>query len=404
MRQNNGETVLTVSQLTKQIKSCLEDKFVDIWVTGEISNYTKHSSGHHYFTIKDDKAELSCTLWRTTAAGIKVNLKDGMKVVLYGDVGVYMLRGRYQLSVKWIVEEGVGKLELKFRELKERLLSEGLFDEQHKKPLPKYPKSIGIVTSLTGAAVRDMINVLRRRMPSCRIIICPTAVQGPGAANEIADRIGMLNSYGRIDLMIVGRGGGSLEDLWAFNEEAVARAIFDSEIPVISAVGHQVDYTISDFVADLRAPTPSAAAEIAVPDYGDVLSQIRDMSQRLHGGIARTIEDLRYRVERASESYLFRKPEEMLRGVQQRVDDLHTRVVGAMQYRIERAQNRLELINEKLGALSPRAVLDRGYSVCRTYPGLEIIRKSSQVAESDGIKVELSSGSIIGTVNETIDD
>lgn len=404
MKQSDNSTVLTVSQLTQQIKALLEGKFVDVWVTGEISNYTRHSSGHHYFTIKDDKAEISCILWRSIAMSIKVRLKDGMKVVLYGDVSVYQLRGRYQLNVKWVVEEGIGKLELKFRELKERLLKEGLFDESHKKELPAFPSTIGIVTSPTGAAVRDMINVLRRRMPSCRIVLCPVAVQGPGAENEIADGIKMLNDFGEVDLIIVGRGGGSLEDLWAFNEETVARAIYSSNIPVISAVGHQVDYTISDFVADLRAPTPSAAAEIAVPDFREIDVQVRDMVARLRSGVGRTIEILRMRVEQASRSYLLRKPEEMLRGLQQTVDELHSRLTKAAELKIERYQSRIKLVDEKLKALSPRAVMRRGYSVCRTYPGLEIVRRFDQVKADDRLKIELSIGSILGKVDKTAED
>jgi exodeoxyribonuclease VII large subunit len=404
MKQSDDSTVLTVSQLTRQIKALLEGKFVDVWVSGEISNYTRHSSGHHYFTIKDDKAELSCTLWRSIATSIKVRLKDGMKVVLYGDVSVYQLRGRYQLNIKWVVEEGIGKLELKFRELKERLHKEGLFDESHKKKLPAFPSAIGIVTSPTGAAVRDMINVLRRRMPSCRIVLCPVAVQGPGAENEIADGIRMLNDFGKIDLIIVGRGGGSLEDLWAFNEETVARAIYSSSVPVISAVGHQVDYTISDFVADFRAPTPSAAAEIAVPDFREIVVQVSEVVTRLRSGVGRTIEILRMRVEQASRSYLLRKPEEMLRGLQQTVDEFHSRLTNAAELKIERYQSRMELVDEKLKTLSPSAVMQRGYSVCRTYPGLEIVRRFDQVKADDSLKIELSVGSIFGKVDKTAQD
>ena len=404
MNKADNSTVLTVSQLTQQIKALLEGKFVDVWVTGEISNYTRHSSGHHYFTIKDEKAELSCTLWRSVATSIKVRLKDGMKAVLYGDVSVYQLRGRYQLNVKWVVEEGIGKLELKFRELKERLLKEGLFDESHKKELPAFPSAIGIVTSPTGAAVRDLINVLRRRMPSCRIVLCPVAVQGPGAENEIADGIRKLNDFGGVDLIIVGRGGGSLEDLWAFNEETVARAIYSSGIPVISAVGHQVDYTISDFVADLRAPTPSAAAEIAVPDFREIDAQVREMATRLRSGVDRTIEILRTRVEQASRSYLLRKPEEMLSGLQQTVDEFHSRLTNAAQLRIERYQSRMKIADEKLKALSPSAVMQRGYSVCRTFPGLEIVRRFDQVKADDRVKIELFVGSVLGRVDKTAKD
>ena len=279
--------VFTVSQLTRRIKNLLEPEFTDVWVSGEISNYTKHSSGHHYFTLKDGKAELSCTLWRSTASTIRLKLQSGMKAVLYGDVNVYELRGRYQLNVKWIVEEGVGQLELKLRELRERLDSEGLFDESHKKALPRFPATVALVTSPTGAAVRDMINIIRRRSPSCRIILCPVAVQGPGAELKIAEGIRIVHEHGQADVMIVGRGGGSIEDLWSFNEEVVARAIFESEIPVISAVGHQIDYTIADLVADLRAPTPSAAAEIALPDRGEMEEKLTDLRTRLASAAVR---------------------------------------------------------------------------------------------------------------------
>ncbi len=404
MKQADDSAVLTVSQLTHQIKTLLEGKFVDVWVTGEISNYKKHSSGHHYFTIKDDNAELACTLWRSTATGIKVLLKDGMKVILHGDVNIYQLRGRYQLSVKWVVEEGIGKLELKFRELKERLQREGLFDEVHKKPLPDFPSAVGIVTSPTGAALRDMINILRRRMPSCRIVLCPVAVQGPGAESEIADGIRRLNQFGKVDLVIVGRGGGSIEDLWAFNEEIVARAIFKSEIPVISAVGHQVDYTISDFVADVRAPTPSAAAEIAVPDYRELNVRMQETVQRLRLGIENAVNLLRRRVDVANRSYVLRKPEDMLKGAQQTADELLSRLIASAELRLERCRSQVRLMGEKLLALSPTAVLQRGYAVCRIVPGLEIVRRVDQVKPDDRIKIELFAGSILGTVDEIAEE
>jgi len=401
MKQPQDTPVLTVSQITRKIKNLLEGEFVDVWVTGEISNYLRHSSGHHYFTIKDEKAEMPCTLWRGTAAGIKVQLKDGLKVVLYGDVNVYELRGRYQLNVKWIVEEGIGQLEVKLRELKERLQKEGLFDESHKRPIPAFPRSIGIVTSPTGAAVRDLISVIRRRMPSCRIILYPVAVQGPGAENEIANGIRSFIRYGEVDLLIVGRGGGSLEDLWAFNEEVVARAIFESEIPIISAVGHEIDFTISDFVADLRAPTPSAAAEMAVPDSREIAARIIGLGDQMHMAIRKTLDSMRHRLKTAGTSYLLRRPEELLRGPAQTVDELYSRLVMAANLKIERYQNRMKVADEKLAALSPREVLRRGYAVCRTIPDMEVVRSIDQVKIGGEIRVELADGAILGEVRKT---
>ncbi|MBU1320046.1 MAG: exodeoxyribonuclease VII large subunit [candidate division Zixibacteria bacterium] len=401
MKQPQDTPVLTVSQITRKIKNLLEGEFVDVWVSGEISNYLRHSSGHHYFTIKDDKAEMPCTLWRGTAAGIKLQLRDGLKVILYGDVNVYELRGRYQLNVKWIVEEGIGQLEVKLRELKERLQKEGLFDERYKKPIPVFPRSVGIITSPTGAAVRDMISVIRRRMPSCRIILCPVAVQGPGAENEIANGIRLFNRYGEVDLLIVGRGGGSLEDLWAFNEEVVARAIFESEIPIISAVGHEIDFTISDFVADLRAPTPSAAAELAVPDSREIAGRIAGLGDQLHMAILKTLDSMRHRLKSAGTSYLLRRPEELLRGPAQTVDELYSRLVKAANLKIERYQNRLKIADEKLAALSPREVLRRGYAVCRTVPDMGVVRSIDQVKIGGEIRVELAEGAILGEVRKT---
>ncbi len=395
--------VFTVSQLTRRIKNLLEPEFTDVWVSGEISNYTKHSSGHHYFTLKDGKAELSCTLWRSTASTIRLKLQSGMKAVLYGDVNVYELRGRYQLNVKWIVEEGVGQLELKLRELRERLDSEGLFDESHKKALPRFPATVALVTSPTGAAVRDMINIIRRRSPSCRIILCPVAVQGPGAELKIAEGIRIVNEHGQADVMIVGRGGGSIEDLWSFNEEVVARAIFDSEIPVISAVGHQIDYTIADLVADLRAPTPSAAAEIALPDRGEMEEKLTDLRTRLASAAVRLIESSKARLSAASESYMLRRPDELLRTPRLRLDEMHSIVVESVNHIVESCRSRLSILDEKSKALSPRAVLGRGYAVCRRLPGMDVVRESSEVSKGEKIEVELSRGRITGQVTATHD-
>ncbi len=397
--QYDIDSVLTVSQLTRQIKRNLEGEFTDLWVGGEISNYVRHSSGHHYFTIKDDGSELPCAMWRSTAAGIKLRLKNGMDIIVSGDISVYEPRGRYQFIVRWIIEKGVGQLELKFRELKDRLQREGLFADEYKKPVPQFPRAIGLVTSETGAAVRDMINVLRRRMPSCRIVLCPVAVQGDGAAVDVARGVRLFNVYRDVDLMIVGRGGGSMEDLWAFNEEVVARAIFKSEIPVISAVGHEVDFTIADFVADMRAPTPSAAAELAVPDYRDVLSAVNEYRRRMTSSVVSQSSFLRERLERLSSSYVFRRPERIFESQKQQVDELSVDLARSMSLRAERLRGRLESATGRLGSLSPKGVLKRGYAICRTHPEGMIVRSPKDVAGSKMISVELAEGTILSMVD-----
>ena len=258
--------IYTVSEITRYMRAIIEDSFPAVWVEGEISNFVLHSSGHMYFSLRDSNAVLKSAMFSRANAKLKFRPKDGMKVICFGKMSLYEPRGDYQLIVEEIEPKGVGALQLQFQELKERLSKEGLFDESHKIPVPHLPTRIGIVTSPTGAAIHDILNVVRRRFANIEIIINPVRVQGEGAKDEIAEAIRDFNRFGAIDVMIVARGGGSLEDLWAFNEEVVARAIYDSELPVISAVGHEVDYTISDFVADLRAPTPSAAAELSSPE------------------------------------------------------------------------------------------------------------------------------------------
>ena len=400
--QYDSESVLTVSQLTRKIKRNLEDSFTDLWVSGEISNYIHHSSGHHYFTIKDEGSELPCAMWRSTAAGVKVALRNGMSVIAHGDITVYEPRGRYQFIIRWVIDQGVGNLELKFRELKDRLQREGLFSAEYKKPIPRFPTSIGLVTSKTGAAVRDMINVLRRRMPSCRIVLCPVAVQGEAAADDIARGIRLCNTYGELDLLIVGRGGGSLEDLWAFNEEVVARAIFESEIPIISAVGHEVDFSIADFTADLRAPTPSAAAELAVPDHYELMSDVDGYRTRLTNSVKSRVGYLRDALEGLASSYVFKRPERIFEGHRQRVDELSAAMSRAMDWRMERLKTRFNNLESRLMTLSPREILKRGYAICRTHPDGTVVRSVDNVMVDDMISVELAEGAILSRVEDKI--
>jgi len=391
-------TVYTVSDINSRIKRCVEPQFEDIWVTGEISNYKHHSSGHHYFTIKDGSSELGCALWRSSARGIKIRLRDGMEAVFNGDINVYEVRGRYQLIVKWVVEKGVGQLELQFRKLKERLTAEGLFESDRKLALPKFPGAIALVTSETGAAVQDMLNILRRRMPSVEIWLYPVKVQGDGAAEDIAGAIRDLNVMRGPDVMIVGRGGGSLEDLWAFNEEIVARAIAASDIPVISAVGHEVDFTIADFVADLRAPTPSAAAELAVPDAGELSGQVADMNRRLISGISSRLKVYRTHLRPMARSTIFRKPERIFQSQAQRLDELSSSLTTAAGRRVEALSNSLAVATEKIKALSPLAVLERGYAVCRRADDRTVLRSHDQVQIGDDVDVQLAHGEIAASV------
>src|SRR5437763_10779175 len=277
--------VFTVGELTRQIRSTLETKFRAVWVQGEISNYKLHPSGHQYFTLKDQRAQIACVIWRDTMASPRQPIVDGSQVQVYGTVTVFEARGQYQLNVQILQLRGVGLLQVKFEALKRKLEAEGLFAPGRKRPLPKFPKRIGIVTSPSGAAIRDMLNVLRRRAPNVQVLISPVRVQGIGAAAEIATAINELTrpdaGWEAIDLIVIARGGGSIEDLWEFNEEIVARAIFHSAIPIVSAVGHEIDFTIADFVADLRAPTPSAAAELIVPDTAELSRRVNDLENCL---------------------------------------------------------------------------------------------------------------------------
>src|SRR3954451_11814595 len=277
--------VLTVAELTRSIRGTLETKFGAVWVQGEISNYKLHPNGHRYFTLKDQRAQISCVIWRDTMAPLRQPLVDGAQVQVYGTVTVYEARGQYQLNVQVLQPRGVGLLQAKFEALKRKLEAEGLFAPERKRPLPRFPRRIGIVTSPSGAAIRDMLKVLRRRAPSVQILINPVRVQGTGAAHEIAVAIRELatpnEAFAPVDLIVVTRGGGSIEDLWEFNEEVVARAIYNSAVPIVSAVGHEIDFTIADFVADLRAPTPSAAAELIFPDVNDLLRRVAELSAGL---------------------------------------------------------------------------------------------------------------------------
>jgi exodeoxyribonuclease VII large subunit len=394
------EKIYTVTEITREIRGILEESFPAVWVEGEVSNYTLHSSGHRYFSLKDENAQIRCTLWRFRGERLTFEPEDGMEVMALGSISVYERNGQYQLDVIELIPGGLGKLEIAFQRLKEKLFCEGLFDDEHKKPIPEFPETIGLVTSPTGAAIKDIIKIIHKRFPSVRIIVNPVRVQGKGAAEEIAQAIEEFNELANVDVMIVGRGGGSLEDLWAFNEEIVARAIYRSEIPVISAVGHQIDFTISDFVADLRAPTPSAAAQMVVKDKEELLKELRSNAQKLTSYQTSVIEYLKQRLRAAQQSYGFRRPLDLISQRSQRIDELARQFLDRIKNYFEFQKNGVFLNEEKLEALSPLSVLKRGYSIARKLPELEMIKDASLLKKEDRLEVKFFKGKVKSKVEQ----
>ncbi|MBP7055663.1 MAG: exodeoxyribonuclease VII large subunit [Candidatus Omnitrophica bacterium] len=390
--------IYTVSEITRYMRAIIEDSFPAVWVEGEISNFVLHSSGHMYFSLRDSNAVLKSAMFSRANAKLKFRPKDGMKVICFGKMSLYEPRGDYQLIVEDIEPKGVGALQLQFQELKEKLMKEGLFDESHKIPVPHLPTRIGIVTSPTGAAIHDILNVVRRRFANIEIIINPVRVQGEGAKDEIAEAIRDFNRFGAIDVMIVARGGGSLEDLWAFNEEVVARAIYDSELPVISAVGHEVDYTISDFVADLRAPTPSAAAELVIPRKEDLSTAVESAVVRLKHALIAKIDILEERVKALSDSYILRQPLNVIEQHEQRIDDLRKDLADRMGHIVDMRGENFRLLAGKLGVLNPLAILNRGYSITTNLADGFIVKDASRLKEGDKVETKLATGKFVGRV------
>ena len=393
--------ILSVSQLTGEIKRVLENSFPRLWVQGEVSNLTVHSSGHLYFSLKDAGSQVRCVMFRNYAKDLMLMPQDGMQVVVQGDVTVFDRAGQYQLSVQQLQVAGYGELAQAFERLKKKLADEGLFDAEFKKELPAYPRSIGIVTSPTGAAIRDMVKVARRRWPGIELILCPVPVQGIGSAEKIARAVDDLNEYGKIDLMIVGRGGGSAEDLWAFNEEILARAIFNSNIPVISAVGHEVDFTISDLVADLRAPTPSAAAEMAVPDIREVRSNLLDSARRISSSMNDLLDEAGSQLTSIQRSYGLNRLQDMLSQKLQQLDWAGTSLNNRINDRVRSYTNRLQGQAIALKALDPKNTLKRGYSICRSQDGRAVI-SSKALDKGKRITAEFHTGKAQMTVEETM--
>jgi len=411
--------IFTVGELTRQIRGTLETKFPAVWVQGEISNYKLHPSGHQYFTLKDQRAQIACVIWRDTLPRRLSGqpLVDGTQVQVYGTVTVYETRGQYQLSVQILQSRGVGLLQAKFEALKRKLEAEGLFAPERKRRLPKFPRRIGIVTSPSGAAIRDMLHVLRRRAPWLQILVNPVRVQGTGAAQEIAVAMRELalpnEAFAPLDLIVVTRGGGSIEDLWEFNEEIVARAIFNSTVPIVSAVGHEIDFTICDFVADLRAPTPSAAAELIAPDIIDLqrridsctralsrqlLNRIRDSQQRLDHARETLQRCLAHKIDRYKRGLLqitrtlqARSPARELMMRRNRFADLQRRLVACPRRLLETARHRFQHMEGILRVLGPDATLRRGYSITMNERG-KIIRSITTVRAKMKIHTRVSDG------------
>ena len=385
-----AKNVLTVTEITRRIKGVLEIGFGEVWIQGEISNCKHHSSGHLYFTLKDEGAQLSAVMWRSRVAQLLFRPSDGMKVMVRGNITVYEPRGNYQVDCLQIQPMGVGELQLQFDRLKQKLNEEGLFDQSRKRSLPAYPQRIGIVTSPTGAALQDMLNILSRRFPAIEIILAPVKVQGVGAAEEIAQAIDDLNSIGGIDVIIVGRGGGSLEDLWAFNEEVVARALYASEIPTVSAVGHEIDFSISDFVSDLRAPTPSAAAELVVRDRNEIIDILRNFAYTIQNSVVNKVQSEKERVLSLVGSYAFNKPLDLLRQRGQFVDDLERRLGQAVVHRFTTVSQETKSFEKRIQSLNPQLALKRGYTI--VYRDGKIVPAVAEVSEKDRITVKFHDG------------
>ena len=390
--------VYSVSELTEDIKVLLENTFPEVWVEGELSNFSQSQSGHIYFSLKDINSSLRCVFFRGLNQGLKFSLKDGLHCLAYGRLIVYAPSGQYQLNVQKLEPKGAGALQLAFEQLKEKLAKEGLFEAAHKRALPLFPLRIGLVTSPAGAAIRDILNILRRRAPFVKIILNPVKVQGSGAAGEIAQAIVEFNQYKEVDVLIVGRGGGSLEDLWAFNEEIVARAIYNSKIPVISAVGHEIDWTIADLVSDLRAPTPSAAAELVVKQKEDLSLELGHLLQSMNASVNNKLKILSKELLTLKGAYVLKYPLNFIQIYLQRIDELQHRLALETKHLLETSQHRFIHLTEKLNVLSPLNVLSRGYSITFKLPEMNVLTDSSQINVSDKIQTRLKSGKVFSEV------
>ena len=394
------EPVWSISEVNAAVREMLENSLMPFWLHGEVGTLNVYSSGHVYLTLKDQNCQLKCTFFRGAEQVRKLQLAVGSEIEAYGKITVYAQRGEYQFNIKSLRIAGAGALQQQFEEIKNKLAAEGLFDQAHKKPIPTYPKTIGIITSAAGAAVHDMIRILRKRYPLTAVRLLPVRVQGAEAPGEIAAAIGYANHHRLADLLIVGRGGGSMEDLWAFNDERVAHAIYRSQIPVISAVGHEPDVTISDFVADVRAATPSNAAEIAVPDQDALRQTLDTMSEAMVNAMNRRIKAAQQHLKVLSDSPALRSPEAYLLQRKKALELLKNRLLAAQNQQINAKTRRFVALTAKLDAMSPLKVLSRGYAMTQLTDG-QIVRSVHDVAPGDQIRVTLEDGHFFASVTDT---
>ena len=395
----NDFDILSVTELTRQVKDLVEANFPQVAVAGEISNCTRAGSGHVYLTLKDEDSQVRAVIWRSTARRIRFDLEDGLQVVAIGPVELYQARGTFQLIVEQLHPQGVGPLELAFRQLQQKLAAEGLFDPEHKQPLPRFPNTIALITSPTGAALRDMLQVIGRRWNNSRIIIIPVLVQGQGAAEQISSALQTVQRIPNVDVVVVGRGGGSLEDLWAFNEEVVARAIFACPLPVVSAVGHEIDITIADLVADRRALTPSEAGELIVPFEPEIRRLLEQVQSHLAHSLRERCHRSRITLDGIATRRIFTRPTELIHDRQVATDELGQQLQTAMTRRIEDAANRVATTSAALDALSPLKVLSRGFSVTvNSTQANQCVRTINDVAPNDLLRTLLSQGQVTSRV------
>ena len=387
--------VYTVSQVNQYIKTLLDRDQVltALYVRGEISNYKAYPSGHHYFSLKDGEGAIRCVMFKREAISLRFRPENGMKIIAFGRVAVFPRDGQYQLYCSTLTPEGVGDLHLAFEQLKQKLYAEGLFDPAHKKPIPQYPRRIALITSSAGAAVRDMVRILGARWPMAEVFVLPVRVQGTEALGELCAALAWANRHWVADLIITGRGGGSMEDLWAFNDENVARTIYHSDIPVISAVGHEPDVTIADFVADLRAATPSNAAELAVPDQNDVAVQLRQISGRMAQAMGRRLEAARRELDRASQCRALQNPMNYVDDKRMLLDYQREKLAAGLTASLSRERERFAALASKLDALSPLKVLGRGYAIPQKEDG-GVVRSTTDVIPGDALRLRVADGEI----------
>lgn len=397
--------VFTVTEINLYIRQLVEKDLLlsHIYIKGEISNLKVHTSGHAYFSLKDRESRIKCVMFKSSLNRLKFIPEDGMQVVVRGYVSIYERDGQYQLYVENIIADGAGELYKAYEQLKNKLLEEGLFDQEHKKAIPLLPKKVGIVTSPTGAAIRDIISIGRRRNPNIDIYLYPSLVQGERASVEIAEGIKYFNKYGKVDVIIVGRGGGSIEELWCFNDEIVARAIFESNIPIVSAVGHETDFTIADFVADVRAATPSAAAELVFPDKQQLISYINKLNSHLYSSMVNIIKDKRISINRLTSRGSFRHTETKIINCRQSLENMKQNLEKSMRNIVENNRNNLYIINEKLNLLNPASYLNKGYAYIVNKKTSELINTVKKIANDDILDIHLKDGcasAVVISINE----